>query len=175
MPLITRFAPSPTGYLHLGHGYSALLAYETARAEEGRFLLRIEDIDPLRCKPEFAQAVLEDLRWLGLAWEEPVRRQWEHLEDYAAALAKLRKMGLVYPCFCTRREIENEVMASAAAPHLALQGPDGPVYPATCRHVRRRGLIMLALSRARRRRPMRWKTTNILTYRDFTKRTQTIF
>lgn len=135
MPLVLRFAPSPTGYLHLGHAYSALLAYETALAEEGRFLLRIEDIDPVRCKPEFAQAVLEDLRWLGLAWEEPVRRQSEHLEDYAAALAKLRKMGLVYPCFCTRREIENEVMASAAAPHLALQGPDGPVYPGTCRNL----------------------------------------
>jgi glutamyl-Q tRNA(Asp) synthetase len=135
MPLITRFAPSPTGHLHLGHAYSALLAYETARAEGGGFLLRIEDIDPVRCRPEFARAVLEDLLWLELAWEEPVRRQWEHLEDYAAALAKLRRMGLVYPCFCTRREIENEVTASAAAPHLARQGPDGPVYPGRCRNL----------------------------------------
>ena len=135
MPLTTRFAPSPTGYLHLGHAYSALFAYEAARTEAGRFLLRIEDIDPIRCRPEFAQALFEDLRWLGLTWEEPVRRQSEHMEDYAAALAKLRTMGLLYPCFCTRREIENEVMAAAAAPHLTPQGPDGPVYPGTCRNL----------------------------------------
>ena len=133
MPPITRFAPSPTGYLHLGHAYSALFAYEAARAEAGTFLLRIEDIDPIRCRPEFAQSLLADLRWLGLTWEEPVRRQSDHMEDYAAALEKLRTMGLLYPCFCTRREIENEVMAAAAAPHLAPQGPDGPVYPGTCR------------------------------------------
>jgi glutamyl-Q tRNA(Asp) synthetase len=129
MPVVTRFAPSPTGYLHLGHAYSALFAYEAARAAGGRFLLRIEDIDPARCKPEFVEAIFEDLRWLGLAWEEPVLRQSEHMEEYAAALAKLRAMGLLYPCFCTRREIEAEVMASAAAPH----GPDGKVYPGTCR------------------------------------------
>jgi glutamyl-Q tRNA(Asp) synthetase len=135
MPLITRFAPSPTGYLHLGHAYSAVFAYEQARAEGGRFLLRVEDIDPTRCRPEFSQALIEDLRWLGLTWEEPVRRQSEHIEDYAAALAKLRTMGLLYPCFCTRREIENEVRASASAPHLALRGPDGPVYPGTCRNL----------------------------------------
>ena len=133
MPLTTRFAPSPTGYLHLGHAYSALFAHEAARAHGGRFLLRIEDIDPIRCRPEFSEALLEDLRWLGLTWEEPVRRQSEHMDDYAAALAKLRSMGLLYPCFCTRREIEKEVMAAAAAPHLAAQGPDGPVYPGTCR------------------------------------------
>ena len=89
----------------------------------------------MRCRPEFAQALLEDLRWLGLTWEEPVRRQSEHMEDYAAPLLKLREMGLLYPCFCTRREIEKEVMASAVAPHLALQGPDGPVYPGTCRNL----------------------------------------
>jgi glutamyl-Q tRNA(Asp) synthetase len=129
MPIVTRFAPSPTGYLHLGHAYSALFAYEAARAEGGRFLLRIEDIDPVRCRPEFTDAIFEDLRWLGLTWEEPVLRQSEHMEDYAAVLAKLRAMGLLYPCFCTRREIEAEVIASAAAPH----GPDGPVYPGTCR------------------------------------------
>ncbi len=133
MPVVTRFAPSPTGYLHLGHAYSALFAFEAARAEGGRFLLRIEDIDPVRRKPEFMEAIFEDLRWLELTWEEPVRRQSEHMEDYAAALAKLRSMGLLYPCFCTRREIEREVMASAAAPHLAPQGPDGAVYPGTCR------------------------------------------
>ncbi len=133
MPLITRFAPSPTGYLHLGHAYSALFAYEAAQAEGGRFLLRIEDIDRVRCRPEFTDALFEDLRWLGLAWEEPVRRQSEHMQEYAAALARLREMGLLYPCFCTRREIENEALASAAAPHLAPQGPDGPLYPGTCR------------------------------------------
>ncbi len=133
MLLTTRFAPSPTGYLHLGHAYSALFACGAARAERGKFLLRIEDIDPTRCRPEFAEALLEDLRWLGLEWEEPVRRQSEHMEDYVAALSKLRTLGLLYPCFCTRREIENEVMASAAAPHLAVQGPDGPLYAGTCR------------------------------------------
>lgn len=133
MTLITRFAPSPTGYLHLGHAYSALFAYQTAQTSKGRFLLRIEDIDPIRCRPEFSEALLEDLHWLGLIWEEPVRRQSQHLKDYAAALSQLRSMDLLYPCFCTRREIENEVLASAAAPHLALSGPDGPVYPGTCR------------------------------------------
>ena len=133
MPLVTRFAPSPTGSLHLGHAFSALFASESARAGGGRFLLRIEDIDPVRCRPEFTEAIFEDLRWLGLTWEEPVLRQSGHMEDYAAALAKLSAMGLLYPCFCTRREIEAEVAASAAAPHLALHGPDGPVYPGTCR------------------------------------------
>jgi glutamyl-Q tRNA(Asp) synthetase len=133
MPPVTRFAPSPTGYLHLGHAYSALFAFEAARESGGRFLLRIEDIDPVRCRPGFAEAAFEDLRWLGLSWEEPVRRQSEHMADYAEALAKLKAMGLLYPCFCTRRSIEQEAMASAAAPHLALQGPDGPVYPGTCR------------------------------------------
>ena len=133
MLLTTRFAPSPTGYLHLGHAYSALVACGAARAEGGKFLLRIEDIDPTRCRPEFAEGLLEDLRWLGLEWEEPVRRQSEHMEDYVPALSKLRTLGLLYPCFCTRREIENEVMASAAAPHWAAQGPDGPLYAGTCR------------------------------------------
>lgn len=133
MTVRTRFAPSPTGYLHLGHAYSALFAYDTARAEGGRFLLRIEDIDPVRCRPEFTVALLEDLGWLGLSWEEPVRRQSEHMADYAAALERLRAMGLLYPCFCTRREIENEARAAATAPHLPLAGPDGPVYPGACR------------------------------------------
>ena len=135
MPPITRFAPSPTGYLHLGHAYSALFAYEAARKANGRFLLRIEDIDPIRCKAEFSDALMEDLRWLGLEWEEPVRRQSEHMADYAEALARLRAMGLLYPCFCTRREIEAEARGSAAAPHLPLAGPDGPVYPGICRQL----------------------------------------
>ena len=127
MTEVTRFAPSPTGALHLGHAYSALFAYEAARG--GRFILRIEDIDTTRCRPEFEQGIFEDLAWLGLAWEQPVRRQSEHREEYAAALARLRDAGLVYPCFCTRAEIKAEIARAGEAPH----GPDGPVYPGTCR------------------------------------------
>lgn len=123
---VTRFAPSPTGYLHLGHAFSALAAYRAAQEAGGRFLLRIEDIDPGRCQPAYAQALLQDLRWLGLTWEEPVRYQSEHGADYAAALERLRAMGLVYPCFCTRREIEE-----LAAPQENVDA--GPVYPGTCR------------------------------------------
>lgn len=123
--IVTRSAPSPTGRLHLGHAYSALFAYEAAKAAKGRFLLRIEDIDRTRCKPEFEQGILEDLAWLGLDWEKPVRRQSEHMDDYAAAVAKLREAGLLYPCFCTRTEIAQ----AGQAPH----GPDGPIYPGTCR------------------------------------------
>jgi glutamyl-Q tRNA(Asp) synthetase len=96
---------------------------------DGRFLLRIEDIDRARCRPEFDAAILEDLAWLGLAWDGPVRRQSEHLDDYRAALARLEAAGLVYPCFCTRRDILAEIAAAAGAPH----GPDGPLYPGTCR------------------------------------------
>jgi glutamyl-Q tRNA(Asp) synthetase len=122
---VTRSAPSPTGRLHLGHAYSALFAWEAARAANGRFLLRIEDIDRTRCRPEFEQGILEDLAWLGLDWEKPVRRQSEHMDEYAAALARLREAGLIYPCFCTRAEIAR----AGQAPH----GPEGPVYPGTCR------------------------------------------
>lgn len=128
-PISTRFAPSPTGYLHLGHAYSALVAERAARADGGRFLLRIEDIDRTRCRPEFETAIYEDLHWLGLSWEAPVRRQSDHFADYAASLAQLRAKNLIYPCFCTRQEIAAEVAASGGAPH----GPDGPVYPGTCR------------------------------------------
>ncbi len=130
--IVTRFAPSPTGHLHLGHAYSALFAEQAARTEGGRFLLRIEDIDPVRCKPAFTSDLMEDLRWLGLRWEEPVRRQSQHLTDYQDALARLRSMGLLYPCFCTRREVTAEAAASGQAPHA---GPDGPIYPGTCRHL----------------------------------------
>jgi glutamyl-Q tRNA(Asp) synthetase len=119
----TRFAPSPTGLLHLGHAHSALFAH--AQAADGRFILRIEDIDTTRCKPEFIAALEEDLHWLGLDWEQPVRRQSEHFADYRAALGRLRDKGLIYPCFCTRADIA----ASPGAPH----GPDGPLYPGTCR------------------------------------------
>ncbi len=127
--IVTRFAPSPTGYLHLGHAYSACLAYDLAQEKGGRFILRIEDIDPTRCKDIYVQALLEDLAWLGLAWETPVRRQSEHLADYGAALDRLQAMGLLYPCFCTRQDIRAEVAAALSAP----QGPDGPVYPGACK------------------------------------------
>ena len=129
--LTTRFAPSPTGYLHLGHAFSALIAAEAAAQAGGRFLLRIEDIDTTRCRPEFITAIEEDLAWLGLTWPRPVRRQSEHLDDYRAALDKLAGMGLIYPCFCTRADIAREIEQSGAAPH----GPDGPIYPGLCRHL----------------------------------------
>jgi glutamyl-Q tRNA(Asp) synthetase len=128
---VTRFAPSPTGHLHLGHAASALLAFGAAREGGGRFILRIEDIDATRCRPGFEAAILEDLAWLGLAWEEPIRRQSEHMADYAEALAALRARGLIYPCFCTRADITREIAGAANAPH----GPDGPVYPGTCREL----------------------------------------
>ena len=125
---VTRFAPSPTGYLHIGHAFSALTAYH-ARGRGGTFHLRIEDIDPGRCKPEFTDAILEDLDWLGLEWETPVRKQSEHMDDYDKALRKLEIKGLPYPCFCTRSEIKTEIEQSVHAP----QGPDGPIYPGICR------------------------------------------
>lgn len=125
----TRFAPSPTGWLHLGHAYAALFAAEEARQAGGKFLLRLEDIDITRSRPEYETAIYEDLHWLGLTWEEPVRRQSEHFADYRNALAKLDAMGLLYPCFCTRKEIQEEIARAGAAPH----GPEGPLYPGTCR------------------------------------------
>ncbi|MBI1211434.1 MAG: tRNA glutamyl-Q(34) synthetase GluQRS [Alphaproteobacteria bacterium] len=124
----TRFAPSPTGYLHLGHAFAALFAAEAA-GDAGTFLLRIEDIDRTRCRPEFDQAIDDDLQWLGLQWQVPVRRQSEHFAEFSVAFERLKEMQLVYPCFCTRREIAAEIQASAGAPH----GPDGPIYPGTCR------------------------------------------
>lgn len=127
--VVTRFAPSPTGLLHLGHAYAALFAHEEARSGGGRFLLRMEDIDTTRVRAEYEAAIHEDLRWLELTWEEPVRRQSEHFADYRAALAKLDALGVLYPCFCTRREIQDEIARAGAAPH----GPEGPVYPGTCR------------------------------------------
>jgi glutamyl-Q tRNA(Asp) synthetase len=133
--VVTRFAPSPTGFLHLGHAFSALFAEREARRAGGRFLLRIEDIDRGRCRPAFEDAIYEDLAWLGLAWESPVRRQSDHFGDYAAALAKLDAMGLIYPCFCTRKEIRAEIARAGGAPHDAEHGPEGPVYPGTCREL----------------------------------------
>ena len=130
MDVVTRFAPSPTGELHLGHAYSAMIAWRRAREAGGKFLLRIEDIDIRRCKREFESAILTDLAWLGINWDGDVRRQSEHFADYGQVLDELTQRGLVYPCFCTRADIAHEVGESASAP----QGPDGALYPGTCRH-----------------------------------------
>ncbi len=126
MPPVFRFAPSPNGPLHLGHAYSALLNADMAHAADGRLLLRIEDIDEARCRPEYEAAIYEDLRWLGVAWEEPVRRQSQHFADYRAAIAKLDAMGLIYPAFESRAEIARFVRESEPWP----SDPDGgPRYP----------------------------------------------
>lgn len=129
-PFVTRFAPSPTGRLHLGHAHSALFAAAQA-GKAGRFLLRIEDIDSGRCRDEFVAGIEEDLGWLRLEWERPVRRQSEHFDDYRAALARLAARNLLYPCFCTRKDIADEVARSGHAPH----GPDGVLYPGLCRRL----------------------------------------
>lgn len=128
--IVTRFAPSPTGYLHLGHAHSALDAWRRAAESGGRFILRLEDIDSGRSKPEFEEAIYEDLAWLGLAWELPVRRQSDHMDDYAAALARLESAGMIYPCFCTRGDIKAEIERMGGAPH---PGEGGAIYPGTCR------------------------------------------
>jgi glutamyl-Q tRNA(Asp) synthetase len=128
---VARFAPSPTGLLHLGHAYSAWVGWRAARAAGGRFLLRIEDIDADRCRPEFEDAICEDLAWLGLDWDGPVWRQSARMPEYAAALERLQGMGLLYPCFCSRKDIRAEIARIAGAPH----GPDGPLYPGTCRRL----------------------------------------
>ncbi len=125
----TRFAPSPTGPLHLGHAFSALLAHDLAERAGGTFLLRIDDIDSSRARPEWEAQIYDDLAWLGLSWSKPVRRQSEHLKAYHAALHHLWQRGLLYPCTCTRRDIAE----AAAAPQEGVIGPDGPVYPGTCR------------------------------------------
>ncbi len=128
-PPVFRFAPSPNGYLHLGHAYSALLNFDLARRTGGRFLLRIEDIDITRCKPEFETAIYEDLAWLGMTWETPVRRQSEHLADYRDALEKLSAQGLVYPSFESRAEIAR-LVAQREANTRWPRDPDGaPLYP----------------------------------------------
>jgi glutamyl-Q tRNA(Asp) synthetase len=133
LPPVFRFAPSPNGYLHLGHAFSALLNFDLARASGGRLLLRIEDIDLTRCKPEFETAIYQDLAWLGIAWEEPVRRQSEHLADYRAALDKLFALGLVYPSFESRAEIAT-LVAEREANAPWPRDPDGaPLYPGTAK------------------------------------------
>jgi glutamyl-Q tRNA(Asp) synthetase len=128
IPLVTRFAPSPTGRLHLGHAYSALFAWHRAMTSGGIFRLRIEDIDSARCRAEFTTGIYADLEWLGLSWPKPVRVQSEHLEEYRMALARLDELGILYPCFCSRKDIA----ASLAAPHEAGERP----YPGTCRDLK---------------------------------------
>jgi len=136
---VFRFAPSPNGRLHLGHAYSALLNARLAQRWGGRFLLRIEDIDITRCRPEFEQAIYDDLAWLGLAWQRPVRRQSDHFGDYRSAFERLRAKQLVYPCFCSRKDISTEVARWEAAHGKAWpRDPDGaPLYPGSCRSLPR--------------------------------------
>ncbi|MEN5363468.1 tRNA glutamyl-Q(34) synthetase GluQRS [Brevundimonas intermedia] len=124
---VTRFAPSPTGRLHRGHAFSALNAWSATKAAGGRFVLRIEDIDPTRCRPEYEAGILEDLAWLGLDWETPVRRQSDHLDDYAAVIEGLRERGLLYRCFRTRKEILNGI---GDAPHGAMEAVRPGPHPA---------------------------------------------
>jgi len=124
---VTRFAPSPTGRLHRGHAFSALTAWTAAQNAGGRFLLRLEDIDATRCRPEYEAAILEDLAWLGLSWETPVRRQSGHMADYQAALGRLRDAGLVYRCFRTRKELAEDIGRAPHGPIEAFRG--GPLMP----------------------------------------------
>ncbi|PHQ94096.1 MAG: tRNA glutamyl-Q(34) synthetase GluQRS [Marinosulfonomonas sp.] len=136
MNLTTRFAPSPTGPLHLGHAYSALLAYDMAKAAGGQFLLRIEDIDQSRARPEWEAQIYDDLHWLGLEWPEPVMRQSGRMAVYQQALAQIKAKGLLYRCTCNRRDIEAAIAApQEGAP--AAYGPDGVIYPGTCRKLDR--------------------------------------
>jgi len=137
--VITRFAPSPTGPLHLGHAYSAILAHDMARAAGGQFLLRIEDIDRQRSKPEWEAQIYNDLRWLGLSWDGPVMRQSERLPAYSAALETLWARGLLYICTCTRRDIAEALSAPQEGADPP-SGPDGPIYPGTCYGQDRLGL-----------------------------------
>lgn len=131
MSIVSRFAPSPTGRLHLGHAYSALCAHDAARAANGAFRLRIEDTDITRCRPEHADAILADLAWLGVEWDAPLLIQSQRLALYQRAIDRLVAEGLAYPCFCSRADIAREVAASLSAPH----GADGPLYPGTCRAI----------------------------------------
>ena len=166
-PVVSRFAPSPTGLLHLGHAYSALSSFGAARGEGARFLLRIEDIDFTRCRSEFEAGILEDLAWLGLEWEPEVRRQSEHLDAYRFIADRLWEQGVLYPCFCTRKDILREIENAGGAPH----GAEGPLYPGTCRDLsedeRRSRMeggdsyaLRIDLARARERvgnRPLTWQ------------------
>jgi glutamyl-Q tRNA(Asp) synthetase len=136
MQPVFRFAPSPNGYLHLGHALSALMNFEMARALGGRMLLRIEDIDPTRCRPEYEAAIYEDLAWLGISWEQPVLRQSDQFDRYRAALALLERDGLIYPAFESRAEIARLVAARQAGGTLWPRDPDGaPLYPGQGRNI----------------------------------------
>ncbi len=133
-PPVFRFAPSPTGFLHIGHAFSALYAFQAAQAAGGRFLLRIEDIDATRCRPEYATQILDDLAWLGLKWQQPVRVQSKHMKDYAQALKKLDALGLTYRCLASRSDIKAEVERSTGLDKAA-RDPDGAlIYPGIYRH-----------------------------------------
>lgn len=171
---ITRFAPSPTGLLHMGHAYSAVLAWRRARQSGGDFLLRLEDIDPGRCRPAFAEAILDDLTWLGLDWDGPVRRQSEHLADYRHGLERLAALGVTYPCFCTRAEIAAEIARAGQAPH----GPDGSRYPGLCRGLteaeRRRRLLAGDAYAIRLDAGAAWALTGPLPWHDRHVGTQTV-
>lgn len=136
-PPVFRFAPSPNGRLHLGHAFSALTNQRLAERFGGRLLLRIEDIDLTRCRPEFEQGIREDLAWLGVSFEPPIRRQSEHFHDYRAALARLEAIGLIYPCFCSRQEVRTAIAAREAETGKPWpRDPDGaPLYPGTCRNL----------------------------------------
>lgn len=156
MSFTTRFAPSPTGPLHLGHAYSALLAHDMARAANGRFVLRIEDIDQTRARRQWEAQIFDDLHWLGLDWPEPVLRQSDRLARYALNLARLSDMGLTYPCACGRADID--LAAGAPQEGVPRFGPDGRIYPGTCRHRPMSGrrdtdAIRLDIARALRRLP----------------------
>lgn len=132
--VVTRFAPSPTGYLHLGHAHAARVAHDLAREQGGRFLVRFEDIDHTRVRQKYYDAILDDLRFLGLVWDDTPWKQLDRLDHYQEAIETLNRLGVLYPCYCTRREIERELAQISHAPH----GPEGLHYPGTCRHRRDR-------------------------------------
>ena len=132
--MITRFAPSPTGPLHLGHAYSAILTHDMARAAGGTFLIRFEDIDSTRARPEWEDLILQDLTWLGLAWDAPPIRQSERLAAYGHALQELWNQNVLYPCTCSRKDVLAALSAPQEGAPLAY-GPDGPIYPGTCREI----------------------------------------
>lgn len=130
MTVVTRFAPSPTGRLHLGHAFAAWTAYQAAKENDGKFLLRIENIDASRCREEFINGIYEDLDWLGVKWDGEARIQSQHLDEYSEALDTLKNKGILYPCVCTRKEIEAEVARIGHAPHAG----ETVIYPGTCRN-----------------------------------------
>lgn len=165
MTFATRFAPSPTGPLHLGHAYSAILAHDMARAAGGTFRLRIEDIDASRARPEWESLILDDLAWLGLTWDGPVLRQSERMEAYRNALEVLWSRGLLYPCTCNRRDIA----AAASAPQEGADpvvGPDGIVYPGTCRSAPREGRLPATALRLDMRAALDALGASVITFQE---------